>query len=128
MLHESVISSSSAVLRKVAGSIHGVRLAFLSTLDGFEIVSIQADSEKLPVDRISAMACSLMAIAKSAGNELGHNSCRRLIFETGSGAVVVQAVESNIPCFCGMVIDSEARLGHALWAINEIAMRLKINN
>src|SRR2546427_8292531 len=88
----SLIEAGSDVLHRVVAPLEGVHIALLCTPDGFEITSLRVRSE-LPTERLSAMAGSLMAMARAVATEIGHKSCRRLTFETELGTVLFQAVD-----------------------------------
>jgi len=115
-----VIESGQEILARVVAPVDGVRIALLCTPDGFEITALRIRSE-LPTERLSAMAGSLMAMAKAVANEIGHSNCRRLTFETGSGTVVFQALDGQFPAVLCLVVDQNALLGRALWAAGEVA-------
>ncbi|ABX33203.1 MULTISPECIES: roadblock/LC7 domain-containing protein [Delftia] len=119
----SLIEAGSDVLHRVVAPLEGVHIALLCTPDGFEITSLRVRSE-LPTERLSAMAGSLMAMARAVATEIGHKSCRRLTFETELGTVLFQAVAGNQPAILCMVVDQSALLGRALWAAGEVASEL----
>lgn len=120
-----VIDAAQRLLARVIAPVEGVRLALLCTPDGFEITALRQQSE-LPTERLSAMASSLMAMAKAVVAEIGHDSCKRLTFETGMGTVVFQAVEGAVPCVLCLVLDQKAVLGRALWAAAEVGAGLPV--
>lgn len=119
----NVAEAGQEILNRIIGPVDGVHIALLCTPDGFEITAMRIRSE-LPTERLSAMAGSLMAMAKAVANEIGHKQCRRLTFETESGTVVFQAVASEFPCILCLVVDQSALLGRALWAAGEVANEL----
>ncbi|MDR0203040.1 MAG: roadblock/LC7 domain-containing protein [Delftia acidovorans] len=118
-----VIDAGKEVLQRVVAPLEGVHIALLCTPDGFEITALRIRSE-LPTERLSAMAGSLMAMAKAVAAEIGHKSCRRLTFETELGTVLFQAVGGGYPAILCMVVDQSALLGRALWAAGEVASDL----
>ena len=115
-----VIEAGQEILTRVVAPVAGVHIALLCTPDGFEITALRIRSE-LPTERLSAMAGSLMAMAKAVANEIGHKDCRRLTFETESGTVVFQAVNGSFPAVLCLVVDQNALLGRALWAAGEVS-------
>lgn len=121
---DALAQASAAVLERVVRPVEGVRVALLCTPDGFEIASLRLRSE-LPMERLAAMAGSLMAMARAVANEIGHQSCRRLTFETEMGTVLFQAVGGRQPAVLCLVIDESALLGRALWAAGEVAAQLR---
>ena len=115
-----VIEAGQEILSRVVAPVSGVHIALLCTPDGFEITALRIRSE-LPTERLSAMAGSLMAMAKAVANEISHKDCKRLTFETESGTVVFQAVGGGFPAVLCLVVDQNALLGRALWAAAEVA-------
>ena len=115
-----VVTAGQEILSRIVEPVEGVRIALLCTPDGFEITAMRFRSE-LPTERLSAMAGSLMAMAKAVANEIGHSDCKRLTFETESGTVVFQAVGGSFPAVLCLVVDQNALLGRALWAAAEVA-------
>ena len=115
-----VIEAGQEILTRVVAPVPGVHIALLCTPDGFEITALRIRSE-LPTERLSAMAGSLMAMAKAVANEISHKDCRRLTFETESGTVVFQAVNGAFPAVLCLVVDQNALLGRALWAAGEVS-------
>ena len=113
-------TAGQEILSRIVEPVEGVRIALLCTPDGFEITAMRFRSE-LPTERLSAMAGSLMAMAKAVANEIGHSDCKRLTFETESGTVVFQAVGGSFPAVLCLVVDQNALLGRALWAAAEVA-------
>ena len=114
------IEAGQEILTRVVAPVPGVHIALLCTPDGFEITALRIRSE-LPTERLSAMAGSLMAMAKAVANEISHKDCRRLTFETESGTVVFQAVNGSFPAVLCLVVDQNALLGRALWAAGEVS-------
>ena len=115
-----VIEAGQESLTRLVAPVAGVHIALLCTPDGFEITALRIRSE-LPTERLSAMAGSLMAMAKAVANEISHKDCRRLTFETESGTVVFQAVNGSFPAVLCLVVDQNALLGRALWAAGEVS-------
>lgn len=85
-ISSTVIEAGQVALNRVVAPLEGVHIALLCTPDGFEITALRVKSE-LPTERLSAMAGSLMAMAKAVAAEIGHKSCHRLTFETELGTV-----------------------------------------
>ena len=123
MIPAHVVKVGQQALEKLIGPVDGVRVALLSTPDGFEIASLRTNSE-LQLNRLSAMAGSLMAMARAVGREINHAGCKRLTFETDSGVVVFQSVMSEFPCILCMVLDTNAILGRVLWAAAEVGAEM----
>ena len=119
-ISSTVIEAGQVALNRVVAPLEGVHIALLCTPDGFEITALRVKSE-LPTERLSAMAGSLMAMAKAVAAEIGHKSCHRLNFETELGTVLFQAVVGSHTAILCMVVDQSALLGRALWAAGEVA-------
>lgn len=117
---KEVIERATNALQRVVSPMEGVRMALLCTPDGFEIASLTV-GEAVKAARVAAMGGSLMAMARAVGREVGYDECSRITFETGAGVVVFQAIQGNTPCILGLLMDSSAMLGRALWATNEVA-------
>ncbi|CAM3716596.1 roadblock/LC7 domain-containing protein [Paracidovorax anthurii] len=111
------------VLDGVVATSGGVRMALISTLDGFEVASLAAGGEP-QVRRLAAMAGSLMAMARAVGREIDHPGCRRLTFETDAGLAVFQAIGGPFPCILCLVLEKDAVFGRALWTAAEVARQL----
>ena len=118
-----VVQTGHEILQRIVAPVDGVRIALLCTPDGFEITALRIRSE-LPTERLSAMAGSLMAMARAVGREINHAGCKRLTFETDSGVVVFQMVTSEFPCILCMVLDTSAVLGRVLWAAAEVGTEM----
>ena len=116
MIPAEIVKAGQQALDKLIGPVDGVRVALLSTPDGFEIASLRTNSE-LQLNRLSAMA-------RAVGREINHAGCKRLTFETDSGVVVFQSVASEFPCILCMVLDTSAVLGRVLWAAAEVGTEM----
>ncbi|WP_027015730.1 roadblock/LC7 domain-containing protein [Comamonas composti] len=119
-----LIEAGKAELARVIAPLEGVHVALLCTPDGFEIASLRVSSD-LSMERLSAMAGSLIAMAMAVATEIGHRSCRRLTFETELGTVVFQSVGGHPAAILCMVLDKSALLGRALWAAGEVVAGLQ---
>ncbi len=110
-------------LQRYAAPVDGLQLALLATPDGFEIACLRNRSE-LQTNRLSAMASSLMAMARAVGREIQSPSCKRLTFEAEGSTVIFQSVEGPVPCILCLVLGPNAVLGRALWAAGEVAQAM----
>ena len=66
LIPAQVVKAGQHALETFIGPVDGVRVALLSTPDGFEITALRTNSE-LQLNRLSAMAGSLMAMARAVG-------------------------------------------------------------
>ncbi len=113
----------SIALDSYAAPIDGLQMALLTTPDGFEIASLRNRSD-LQVNRLAAMASSLMAMGRAVGREIQVSNCNRLTFEAEGNVVVFQAIGGDFPCILCLVLRPGAVLGRALWAAGEISQTL----
>jgi predicted regulator of Ras-like GTPase activity (Roadblock/LC7/MglB family) len=119
----SLVISSKQALDSYAAPIDGLQMALLTTPDGFEIASLRNRSE-LQVNRLAAMASSLMAMGRAVGREIQVSTCNRLIFEAEGNVVVFQTIGGSFPCILCLVLRPGAVLGRALWSAAEISQTL----
>lgn len=119
----SLVTSSKQALDSYAAPIDGLQMALLTTPDGFEIASLRNRSD-LQVNRLAAMASSLMAMGRAVGREIQVSNCNRLTFEAEGNVVVFQAIGGDFPCILCLVLRPGAVLGRALWAAGEISQTL----
>jgi predicted regulator of Ras-like GTPase activity (Roadblock/LC7/MglB family) len=116
----ALVQAGERALKTHAGAISGLQFALLATPDGFEVASLRERSE-LQAGRLSAMASSLMAMARAVGKEIQSPECKRLTFEAQGSTVIFQSVEASQPCILCLVLGPEAILGRALWAAGGVA-------
>lgn len=114
-----VVEAAMAAFDEQSAKLPGLRVALLSTPDGFEIASRQAQGEQNS-ERLAAMTSSLMAMARAVGREVNYSGCNRLIFEAEHGVVIVQAVPATFPSLLCLVLDPDTVLGTALWSASAI--------
>lgn len=118
-LPADLLARASTALKAAVAPIEGVQMAVLCTPDGFEMASLRMVGE-LKGARVAAMASSLMAMAGAVGREMGSEDCSRITFETGNSTAVFQSIKSSSPCILGLLINSNALLGRALYAASEV--------
>ncbi|PIF92091.1 hypothetical protein CLU86_3031 [Acidovorax sp. 62] len=119
----SLVTSAKQALDSYAAPIDGLQMALLTTPDGFEIASLRNRSD-LQVNRLAAMASSLMAMGRAVGREIQVSNCNRLTFEAEGNVVVFQAIGGDFPCILCLVLRPGAVLGRALWSAGEISQTL----
>lgn len=119
LIPEVLIDAGRQTLVTHVASLGGLELALLATPDGFEIASLRNRSD-LQAGRLSAMASSLMAMARAVGREIQSPPCKRLTFEAQGSTVIFQSIEGPLPCILCLVLGPEAVLGRALWAAGEV--------
>ncbi|RYH63911.1 MAG: roadblock/LC7 domain-containing protein [Alcaligenaceae bacterium] len=120
---ETLAVAGQSALQAHVSSLHGLQLALLVTPDGFEIACLRNRSE-LQTNRISAMASSLMAMARAVGREIKSPACKRLTFEAQGSTVIFQSIDAGTPCILCLVLGPDAVLGHALWATTGVGQAM----
>ncbi|MBB6561397.1 putative regulator of Ras-like GTPase activity (Roadblock/LC7/MglB family) [Acidovorax soli] len=119
LISEALAETALRALETHAAPITGLHLALLATPDGFEIACLRNRGE-LQASRLSAMASSLMAMARAVGREIATPQCKRLTFEAEGSTVVFQSIDAPVPCILCLVLGPDALLGRALWAAGEV--------
>ena len=119
----SLLASAKQALDQYAAPVDELQMALLTTPDGFEIASLRNRSD-LQVNRLAAMASSLMAMGRAVGREIHVSTCNRLTFEAEGNVVIFQAIGGSLPCILCLVLRPGAVLGRALWAAAEISQAL----
>ncbi len=114
---------ASDVLERIVMSSGDVRLAVVSTPDGFEIAS-SGTGESGDARRLAAMAGSMMAMAGAMGREVRFGDPVRLTFETRNGVAVLQASGGEFPSLLCMLLEPSAVLGRALHSAGAAAALL----
>lgn len=119
----SAVQSAQRALDTLAAPLPGMRAALVTTPDGFELASLPCND--IDMGRLAAMTSALMAMARAVGSELAYPPCRRLVFDTPHGSVVMQPVGAKVPCHVCLVLGPEALLGGALWTLGQIEIALR---
>jgi predicted regulator of Ras-like GTPase activity (Roadblock/LC7/MglB family) len=93
----------------------GIRLAQLTTVDGFEIA---AQPEDMPAPaKLAAMCSSLQAVSEALVLHSGLRGGRNVMVECDDGYVLVLPIVEVKPALCLLVIANRtAILGHLLWS------------
>jgi predicted regulator of Ras-like GTPase activity (Roadblock/LC7/MglB family) len=116
---EHVVHRAREALDKWAAPLVGMKVALVVTPDGFEVTSIQHG--QLNIVKLAAMTSSLIAMTRAVGRELHFSACKRLILDTELGSVVLHPVNAEFPTLLCFVLNPDAVLGSALWAMTEIS-------
>ncbi|WP_250439575.1 roadblock/LC7 domain-containing protein [Delftia tsuruhatensis] len=119
LVSQALTETAQRALDTHAAPITGLQLALLATPDGFEIACLRNRSE-LQTNRLSAMASSLMAMARAVGREIQSPHCKRLTFEAEGSTVIFQSIDAPVPCILCLVVGADAVLGRALWAVGKV--------
>lgn len=122
-----LVASAKRVLDEYASSVEGLEIALITTMDGFDIASFSNGSDSR-VNRLAAMASSLMAMGRAVARETNVNACNRLIFEAEGNVVLFQSIGGKFPCILCMVLRRGGVLGRVLWSAGKIAKILTTDN
>lgn len=123
VVSKTLADAGQRALERHTAPVDGLQLALLVTPDGFEIACLRNHSD-LQTNRLSAMASSLMAMARAVGREIHSPACRRLIFEAEGSTVIFQSIDASAPCILCLVLGADAVLGRALWAAGGLAQEM----
>ena len=124
LFNPSAIAAASRQLETFAHSNDGVKLAVLTSSDGFEIAAVPAGTASAA--RIAAMSSSIQALSQALAQEAGLAGNRNLIIETDTGTMLLIGVE---PIASGVVLAVVATgkelLGKLLWASRNLCKTLE---
>lgn len=110
-----LLDAASEQLAKFGAETPGIRLAVLSTTDGFEVATYHADQAVSA--KIAAMGSSLQALSEAITREAGLKAGRKLIIESDDGCVLAIGLAETDPAMSLVVVaDRSASLGHLLWS------------
>ncbi len=112
-----------AALDTLVSQTAGIDSAAVVTGDGFEVASVLR--EDLSVEKLAAMASSLLALSEAVASEMGMQRCQYVIVDTESGSVVTlriptRAHELLLCVLCGDGVS----LGSVLYATRDSARAL----
>jgi predicted regulator of Ras-like GTPase activity (Roadblock/LC7/MglB family) len=120
----NITESARLQLEAFVSAAPGVKLAVLTSGDGFEIA---AHPRGLPtVQRLAAMSSSLQALSEAMVQEAGLVRIRNLIIESDGGTVIVLGIGNASPRLSLTVVASgDEILGRLLWASRECSAALE---
>jgi uncharacterized protein len=120
----NIAAAARRQLEAFVAAASGVKLAVLTSGDGFEIA---AHPRGLPtVQRLAAMSSSLQALSEAMVQEAGLVRIRNLIIESDSGTVIVLGIGNVTPRLSLTVVASgDEILGRLLWASRECSAALE---
>lgn len=117
------VSKLTASLEDLGAAHAGIKLAVLTSEDGFEVASYRASGT---AGRIAAMSSSLQALAQAIAQEAGLLGCRSLVIEAGTGNVVLVGVEATSPRITLAIVASGSEtLGTVLWATRNCCRQIE---
>ncbi|MEZ5593842.1 MAG: roadblock/LC7 domain-containing protein [Gammaproteobacteria bacterium] len=97
-LSEEQKSSMKSFLEQLAGQNNGVYGAFVSSIDGNEIVTFT--KRDLPTSRMANMTSSLLALGETIARESQQNICQFVILENTDGRIVSLRINDNMMLTC----------------------------
>ena len=95
---DRLLAQCDASLRSLLGKSAAIRFACLGTVDGRSF-SFAADDGSRSAQRLSAMTCSLLALAESFSKEALRGRCTHATISTEFGTIVVVRVPSRTKTF-----------------------------
>ena len=123
----SVIGAAGRQLQEFAQANEGVRLAVLTSVDGFEIAAFPLAAASTA--RIAAMSSSIQALSQALAQEAGLTGNRSLIIETDTGTLLLLGLDQLDQSAPGMalaiVASSKELLGKLLWASRTLCKTLE---
>ena len=110
-----VMAAAEGSLREFVDANSEVKLAVLTTGDGFEVA---VHPRGLPTaQRLAAMSSSLQSLSEAIVREAELGRARNLIIESDGGTIVVLGIASTSPRLSlAVVASSNELLGRLLWA------------
>ena len=124
LFKESVIAAAGRQLEEFTHANDGVKLAVLTSSDGFEIASMPAGGSATA--RIAAMSSSIQALSQALAQEAGLAGNRSLIIETDNGTLLLLGLEQGASGVALAVVASgKELLGKLLWASRALCKTLE---
>lgn len=108
-------AACNAELSQFVAQSPGIRLAQLTTFDGFE-VAVQPEDTAAPA-KLAAMSSSLHAVSQALVTQSGLRGSRNVMVECDDGFVLVLPISDTRPALSLLVVaERTAILGHLLWS------------
>ena len=124
ILGEAFIDRCGHALQKLLREEPAVTAAVVSTSDGFEVASAQANGG-ISATRLSALASSLLALGQAALRELSMSGNGSVLIENTMGKILLIDVRrERLTVVLCVVADAAATTGKVLWATRECAAML----
>jgi uncharacterized protein len=113
---------AEACLAKFVGDNAGIKLAVLTSADGFEVAAHPA---RPMTQKIAAMSSSLQALSEAIAREAGLVNSKNLVVESENGTIVVLALATSPPRLSLAVVGAgDEILGRLLWLTRQCAAEL----
>ena len=111
-----------ALLQSLVNENSGIKLAVVTSADGFEIAAhpVQPVSQ-----RIAAMSSSLQALSEAIAKEAGLKDSRSLVVETENGTIVILGIAVVPRLSLAVVASGEEILGRLLWLARNCCAELE---
>lgn len=120
----SVLGAAGRQLQEFTQVNEGVRLAVLTSGDGFEIAAFPPAAGS--TGRIAAMSSSIQALSQALAQEAGLTGNRSLIIETDTGTLLLLGLDQSTPGIAlTIVASSKELLGKLLWASRTLCKTLE---
>jgi uncharacterized protein len=115
-------SRAQACLEKFVTENAGIRLAVLTSADGFEVA---AHPSRPMTQKIAAMSSSLQALSEAIAREAGLVNSRNLVIESENGTIVVFGLATTVPRMSLAVVGAgDEILGRLLWLARQCGNEL----
>ncbi|MES2946620.1 MAG: roadblock/LC7 domain-containing protein [Pseudomonadota bacterium] len=119
-----VRSVAEAVIEKLRDEVRGIKAVLVSTEDGFELASRVENTAQ--VDRLSAMASSLVVLGALAGEESSLGQCDSVTIEATSGYIIMlQVRHHSMGLILSVITSREVVLGQVLYFSKQAAAELQ---
>lgn len=119
-----VRSAAETAITKLQSEVRGIKAVLVSTEDGFEIASRVENTAQ--VNRLSAMASSLVVLGALAGEESDLGQCDSVTIEATSGFIIMlQVRNSRIGLILSVITGRDVVLGQALYFSKQAAAELQ---
>lgn len=117
LLGATKVEAIRRTLQQFGDTTPGIRLAVLSSADGFEVAAFLSAGSTTAAARVAAMSSSITALGDALTRETELGAARTLIIETDGGTMVLLGLRQLQPSLAlAIVAGKQAILGHLLWA------------
>jgi uncharacterized protein len=113
---------AQACLEKFVAENSGIKLAVLTSADGFEVAAFPS---RPMTQRIAAMSSSLQALSEAIAREAGLTNSRNLVVESENGTIIVLGLANTTPRMSLAVVGAgDEILGRLMWLSRNCAAEL----
>jgi uncharacterized protein len=114
--------SVRAQLQSLVTANSGIKLAVVTSGDGFEIASFPA---RPVTQKIAAMSSSLQALSEAIAKEAGLTDSKSVVIETQSGTIVVLGLAVVPRMSLAVIASGDEILGRLLWLARNCCAELE---